>query len=156
MDNGVVREQLLALLEGGNAHMTFQNAIADVPPDRINSRVTWLPYSLWALVEHMRIAQRDILDFVKNDNYKELKWPDEYWPARGKEANERIWDDTVDGFLDDLEALKEIVRDPETDFTAPLPDAPKYNVFREILLVADHNSYHIGQIITLKRALKIY
>ena len=152
----VLRDQLLTLLGGGNAHVTFKHAVADLPIDQINSRVQDIPYSAWELIEHMRIAQYDILDFIINANYAKLKWPDEYWPPTGKEANEETWGRTIKKFEDDLEVLKEIIKNPETDFTSPLPHAPTYTILREILLVADHNSYHTGQIISLRRALKIY
>lgn len=156
MDRAILCDQLLRLLEGGNAHITFRRAIANLSLDQINSRVPDIPYSVWGLVEHMRIAQFDILDFIRNPDYMQPKWPDEYWPAEGQEATEETWNKTIKAFEDDMEALKEIVKNPQTDFTAPLPHAPKYTVLREILLVADHNSYHIGQIVSLRRALKNY
>jgi hypothetical protein len=152
----VLRDQLLKLLEGGNAHITFQDAIADFPIEHINSRAPGIPYSTWELIEHMRIAQYDVLDFIKNIHYVELKWPDEYWPPKGVEAIEKTWTRSINTFQNDLESLKDIVRDPQTDFMAPLSQAPTYNIFREILLVADHNSYHTGQIISLRRVLQIY
>jgi hypothetical protein len=156
MDNSVLREQLLKLLEGGNAHMPFQDAVAGFPIEHINSRVKSIPYSTWDLIEHMRIAQFDILDFIDNPAYQERKWPDEYWPDKEKMAGENDWQNTLKLFNDDMEALKAIVRNPQTDFTSPLAHAPAYNILREILLVADHNAYHTGQIICLKRLLQIY
>lgn len=156
MDETVLRNQLLKLLDGGNAHMSFQDAVADFPIEKINLRISEIPYSTWELVEHMRIGQTDILDFIKNPNYLELKWPDEYWPPKDQEADEESWLRTVKDFQNDLDALKEIVKDPQTNFTDPLPHAPKYTILREILLAADHNAYHIGQIISLRRILKIY
>jgi hypothetical protein len=156
MNSTVLQDQLVKLLEGGNAHMTFQDAVADFPIDQVNSRTPDLPYSPWELVEHMRISQHDILDFIKNPNYVELKWPEQYWPPKGQVASEETWRTTIKEFQEDLEALIGIVKDPQTDFTSPLPQAPTYTILREILLVADHNSYHIGQIISLRRALKIY
>jgi hypothetical protein len=112
MDLEILRDELLALLEGGNAHVTFKDAVADFPLDQINSRVPAIPYSAWELIEHMRIAQYDILDFIKNPDYEELKCPNEYWPPREKEATEETWRNTIKEFQDDLEALKEIVKDP--------------------------------------------
>lgn len=152
----VLRDQLSALLESRNAHVTFKHAVADFPVDQVNSRVPGIPYSAWELIEHMRITQYDILDFIKNANYVELKWPEEYWPSTGRDANEETWRNTIKKFNDDLAALKNIIKDPQTDLTGPLPHAPTYTILREILLVADHNSYHTGQIISLRRALKIY
>jgi uncharacterized damage-inducible protein DinB len=156
MNAAVLRDQLVQLLAGGNAHVTFQDAVANFPLEKINSRTALIPYSPWELVEHMRIAQYDIFDFIKNANYVERKWPDEYWPPKAQKASEEMWIKTIKDFRKDLQALKEIAKDPQTDFTSPLPHAPTYTILREILLVADHNSYHVGQIISLRRALNIY
>ena len=154
MDEKIIREQLLALLDGKNAHITFEGAIAEFPVERLNAKAAGIPYSAWDLIEHMRIAQYDILDFIRNPDYKEMKWPDDYWPKT--QAMEKQWHQSIRQFKDDLEALKTITGDPKTDLTGPLPHAPKYNILREILLVADHNSYHTGQIVALRRALGIY
>jgi uncharacterized damage-inducible protein DinB len=156
MDETIIREQLLALLEGKNAHVTFEGSIAKFPLEHINAKAPGIPYSAWELIEHMRIAQYDVLDFIRNPNYQEMKWPDDYWPKKDAQASEKEWQKSIQQFADDLEALKAIVRNPGTDFTGQLPHAPKYNILREILLVADHNSYHTGQIVTLRRALGIY
>jgi len=156
MSDSVLREQLLTLLEGGKAHVNFQAAITNFPLEYINSRAAGIPYSSWDLIEHMRIAQYDILDFIKNPDYEELKWPDDYWPPKEEGATSEMWNTTIMKFRDDLDALKKIIKDPQTDFTSPIPHAPKYTVLREILLVADHNAYHTGQLITLRRALQIY
>jgi uncharacterized damage-inducible protein DinB len=156
MDSIVLRNQLITLLEGGNAHVTFTHAVTDFPIGQINRRVPEIPFSVWELIEHMRIAQYDILDFIRNANYTERKWPDDYWPPKDKEVNEEIWNRTIKSFNDDLTALKECVKDPQTDLTGPILHAPDYTILREILLVADHNSYHTGQIIVIRRALKIY
>jgi uncharacterized damage-inducible protein DinB len=156
MDNTVLSEQLLELIKGKNARLPFQKTIANFPMTQINSRVPSIPYSTWELIEHMRLAQYDIIDFITNADYAERKWPDDYWPDKGKTATENDWNNTLNQFENDMETLKFIVRDPGTDFTAPLAHAPTYNVLREILLVADHNAYHTGQIVCLRRALNIY
>lgn len=156
MEEKIIREQLLVLLDGGKAHLTFDKAIADLPPDKINARADGIPYSVWDLVEHLRIAQFDILDFIRNPNYKMMKWPDEYWPDKNHKATPDEWHKSVAAFHTDLEAVKALTRDPATNLTAPLLHAPDYNILREVLLVADHNAYHIGQIVTARRALGIY
>jgi len=156
MQESVIKDQLLNLLEGVNAHITFEKAIANIPIATINLKVPGIPYSLWELVEHMRLTQFDILDFIQNPHYMERKWPEEYWPAKDVKADEKAWNKSTEGFLNDREALKKIVIDPNTDFTAQMTHGPKYNIFREILIVGNHNSYHTGQIIVLRRALKIY
>jgi len=155
METDVLRDQLIQLLDGGNAHITFKDTVANFPVDHINSRVPSIPYSSWDLIEHMRLAQFDILDFIENEDYTERKWPDDYWPDKSKKASEKDWQNTLSQFNEDLEALKKIVRTPELDLTGPIPHAPDYNILREILLVGDHNAYHTGQIIVIKRALKI-
>lgn len=155
MNINIVQEQLLNLLEGKNAHITFQKTVTDFPIDRINSLVAGVPYSPYELLEHLRITQHDILDFIINPNYKEPKWPDDYWPVKGRKVSEKDWQESIQGFLTDLESLKNIVLDPQTDFTEPLIHGPKYNIFREILIVGNHNSYHIGQLLLLKRIFSI-
>ena len=156
MDTKILREQLLKLLEGANAHITFQGAIKDFPIESINARVPGIPYSAWELIEHMRMAQYDILDFIINPDYKEMKWPEEYWPQKGMVATTGHWNKTIAEFEKDMASLKEIVGDSQTDFTGGIPHAPGYTILREVLLVADHNSYHTGQIIAIRRALNIY
>ncbi|MBD3386523.1 DinB family protein [candidate division KSB1 bacterium] len=156
MNNSVLRDELFSLLESRNAHLTFQQAVADFPLDKMNSKVSSIPYSAWELIEHMRICQYDILDFIQNPDYKEPKWPDEYWPSKGKKADQKIWQQTVDQFRQDLESIQKIIRKHHEDLTAPLDYAPQYTLIREILLVADHNAYHLGQLLALKRALGAY
>ncbi len=156
MNDQVLREQLITLLEGGSAHLPFRDAVNNFPVERINDRVSTIPYSAWELIEHMRIAQYDILDFIKNPDYVEPEWPKEYWPPRGQKANQDTWDQSIRRLQDDLEDVKSLVTNPRIDLTDALPYAPNYTYIRQILLVADHNAYHIGQIISLRRALNIY
>lgn len=152
----VNREQLLALLRGGNAHMTFEEAIADFPLEHINTRPTNVPYSFWHLLEHLRITQWDILDFIRNPNYEYLLWPEGYWPALAAQATPAQWIKTITDFQADLQTLQEMVRDPHTNFTAPIAHAPDYTIFREILLVADHNAYHIGELAILRQVMNLW
>ena len=120
----------------------------------INSKAPNIPYTAWDLLEHMRIAQRDILDFIKIDDYIELNWPDDYWPDKNVEATEKEWSASIKMFFDDLNEIKQIVANPEIDLFISLPHGDEYNILREVLLVADHNSYHLGQLMSLQRALK--
>lgn len=154
-DNDELREQLLALLEGGNAHISMEQMVEGFPEAFYNSKFSSIPYSAWELLEHMQIAQWDILEFIRNADHKSPKWPEGYWPEPVKTADKAAWDQTLSRYQKDLHALKSIIRNPETEFFKPLPHAPKYNIFREILLVADHNAYHLGQLLIIKRLLKL-
>jgi hypothetical protein len=149
----VIREQLLALLRGGNAHMGFDEAVADFPVEHINSQPPHVPYTPWHLLEHVRIAQWDILEFIRNPQHISPDWPEGYWPAPTEQADPARWQATLQAFRADLQALQDLVMDPQTDLSAPLPHAPGYTIFREILLVADHNAYHIGEFAILRQVM---
>ena len=150
-----LRKQLLALLRGGNAHMGFDEAVAKFPFKYINKKPPNVPYTFWHLLEHMRIAQKDILEFIRNPNYVSPEWPDEYWLPKDQKAVKSQWVKTINDFRADLQSVQDFVIDPKTDLFAPIPHAKKYTVFRELLLVADHNSYHIGEFIILRQTTGI-
>ncbi len=152
----VIRDQLLALLRGGNAHMTFDDAVADFPLEHINTHPPQVPYTFWHLLEHLRLTQRDILDFIRNPAYEYLPWPAGYWPAPDTQAEPVQWAKTIADFHADLQAIEALVKDRQTDLTAPIPHAPDYTIFREILLVADHNAYHIGELGVLRQAMGLW
>jgi len=154
MNEQTLRKQLKIILEGGKAHLKVEDTINNFPVKYINSKVPKIKYSAWDLIEHMRIAQQDIIDFIKNEDYVELQWPDEYWPEKKLEATEKDWFESVKMFLDDLNELMEMIENPGTDLFIPLTHGDEYTILREVLLVADHNSYHIGQLMCLKRALE--
>jgi hypothetical protein len=149
----VVREQLLQLLRGENAHMSFDQAIADFPEASFNSKTNEIAYSPWQLLEHIRIAQWDILEFIRNPDHVSPQWPDGYWPDREKQAQSSEWVGTIESIRSDRSALEEIVRDPGTNLYADLPHAEGYTILREILVVADHNAYHLGEFGILKTLL---
>jgi hypothetical protein len=149
----VMREQLLALLRGGNAHLGFDDAVANFPLEHINTKPPNVPYTPWRLLEHVRIAQWDILEFVRNPAHVSLGWPEGYWPAPDEQADQARWQQTIDEFRADLKAIENLVTDPNTDFFSPIPHAPGYTIFREILLVADHNAYHIGEFAILRQVM---
>ncbi len=151
--DGVLRRELLALLRGGNAHMSFSDAVSGFPMDDINEPVPQGTYLVWHLLDHMRIVQWDILEFVRNANHVSPDFPAGYWPAAGEKATATRWKKSVADFEKDLAAVIEIVADPKTDFFAPLPHAKDYTVLREMLLVADHNAYHLGELVSLRRVL---
>lgn len=151
-----MRETLLNLLSGKGAHLTFDEAVADFPMDAINARPPNVPYTFWHLLEHIRLAQWDILDFVRNPDYQEQSWPDDYWPARDAETDEAGWNQTIEQFHADLEEMKAITADESLDLTTELPHAPGYTYLREILLVADHNAYHVGEFAILRQVMDLW
>ena len=140
-----LRQQLVALLRGGNAHMPFAEAVADFPEGMINVRPRSVAYSFWYLLEHLRLTQLDIVEYVTSADYRDKEWPREYWPAPDAEATMQQWNETIALFNRDLEQLIGIVADESTDLFAPVPSNPEHNLLREMLIVADHNAYHIGE-----------
>jgi len=149
----VVREQLLALLRGGNAHMSFEQAIADFPMASINTNPPNVPYKPWHILEHLRITQWDILEFIRNPDHVSPDWPVGYWPDPTQDADQTQWDQTIQDFRADQQALQEIVADPTTDLYGQIPHAPGYTIFREILVVSDHNAYHLGEFAILRQVM---
>jgi hypothetical protein len=149
----VVREQLLALLDGGNAHMSFEQAVADYPAGHFNTKPANVTYTPWHILEHLHIAQWDILEFIRHPDHVSPQWPAGYWPQPTKTAAQDQWDKTISLFLSNLESLRDIVADPATDLYAPIPHAADYTIFREILVVSDHNAYHIGEFAVLRQVM---
>lgn len=152
----VLRTQVAALLDWKSAHVGFEAAVADVPAEFRGRRVPGAPHSLWELLEHLRLSQRDILDYCVNPDYQEGKWPDDYWPTSPEPPTAEAWDQSIAEFRRDLSSLKRLAQNPKIDLTAPLPHAPQHTYLRELLLAADHNAYHIGQIVQLRRLLGIW
>lgn len=149
----LLREHLLELLRGGSAHMTFDEAIADYPLDRINEKFPHGEYSAWALLEHIRLAQDDIIEFIQEKDYREKRWPEDYWPDFDKVATEEDWWGTIGGFKDGIGTLVVLVEDDETDLFARIPWGDGQTVAREIMVVADHNAYHIGELGIMRQAM---
>jgi hypothetical protein len=154
-DTKILRDELLAFLSGGNAHMGLEDAIGDFPLKHINTKPPKIPYSFWHLLEHMRIVQWDILEFIRNSRHVSPEYPSGYWPSPYKKADGRTWTATLEGFRSDLAALVSIVEDKKTKFFAPVPHAPDYTIFREILLAGDHNAYHTSELLTLRQIVGI-
>ncbi len=150
-----IREQLLALLRGGNAHMSFGDAVSGFPLKEINRRLPNASYTVWHLLEHMRIAQWDIVEFARNPDHISPEFPGGYWPEEDEMATASQWKKTIQGFRLDLKSAEKMVKDPKTDFFSPIPHAKDYTVFLEILTLADHNAYHFGEIVTLRRVLNM-
>lgn len=152
-DDRVLREQVSKLLAGGNAHMPFGHAVDDFPESAYNQRPPNVPYTPYHLLEHLRITQWDILQFVLDPDHESPDWPQGYWPAADVEADEADWQASVNGFLNDLGALQDLAADPRVDLTAPIAHAPGYTVLRELLLAADHNAYHVGEFAILRQVM---
>jgi hypothetical protein len=148
-----LRAHLVDLLSGGNAHLTFDEAVADLPVALRGVRPDQLPHSPWRLLEHMRIAQWDILEFSRNPQHVSPPWPQGYWPQGDAPPDAPAWDRAIEDFRADLQAMKDLVADPATDLFVPLPHGQGQTVLREALLVADHNAYHLSQLIIVRRLL---
>jgi DinB superfamily len=148
-----MREQLASSLDWGEAHVDFDKAVAGLAPELRGRRAAGLPHSAWEIVEHLRIAQHDILDFAGNPKYKELKWPDEYWPPRSDPPDADAWDRSIAAFRRDRDALKQVAIDPKIDLMAKIPHGSGQTYLREVLLVLDHNAYHVGELVLIRRLL---
>jgi hypothetical protein len=144
-----LRDHLIELLDARSAHIDVESALDGFPLDRINDRIPGSPHTAWQLLEHIRIAQWDILDFSTNANYKEMAWPDDYWPKA--EATEDDWRRSVEQVLGDLQKMRDLVADSNTDLFRSLDHGQGQTLLREAMLVADHNAYHIGQLVLLRR-----
>jgi hypothetical protein len=153
MADDSLREHLLELLRGGNAHPDFEAAIANLPAELRGVRPPGLPHTPWRLVEHMRIAQWDILHFSIDPGHVSPDFPEGYWPSGDAPPDSSAWDRSVDAFRADLKAMIDLVTDSRTDLFAPIPHGQGQTILREALLVADHNAYHIGQLIVVRRLL---
>lgn len=153
MKNEVLREELVTLLRGGHAHMPFDEAVAGFPAGAMNETAPHVAYTPWELLEHIRIAQWDILAFIQDPDHVSPEWPEGYWPAKGQRATEEAWAETVRRYRSDRQALIALVEDPDTDLTAPLPHAPDYTLAREILTVTDHGGYHLGEFALMRQVM---
>jgi hypothetical protein len=151
-----LRDHLVRLLAWQDAHGTFEAAVGGMPPSHRERVPPGLPYSPWQLLEHLRITQHDILDFCRNPNYTELHWPDDYWPRSAAPPSDSAWEDSVRGYLEDRAALQALAADRSVDLLAAIPHGDGQTYLREILLAADHTSYHVGQLIIVRRLLGIW
>lgn len=153
MAEDIVRQQLLELLDGEGAHMPFDAAVADFPADAINRRPPNVPYTPWHLIEHIRIAQADILDYIRNPDYLAPNWPEEYWPAKEATATSSEFTQSVARFKADQAALRALIADAATDLFAVIPNTPGHTILREIRVIADHNAYHVGEFAILRQVM---
>jgi len=155
-DDTALRAQIAALLDWPHAHAGFDAAVKGIPPKQRGAVPAGWAYSAWQLVEHIRIAQRDILEFCVAKTYEEKKWPDDYWPASPAPRPATAWTAAIAAYHRDLKALQRLATDRGVDLTAPVPNGTGQTYLREILLVADHTAYHVGQLVALRRQLRIW
>ena len=151
-----VRKQLAQLLEGGQAHATFEAAVKGLPAKLRGVVPNGLPYSAWQIVEHIRIAQRDILDFSRNSDgsYRPLQWPEDYWPKNPAPPGESAWNEALQALREDREAFEALLdATPDAELTQPFAWGKGQTLLREALLIADHDAYHTGELIVLRRLL---
>lgn len=156
MPDHALRAQLAAVLAWEDAHVGFDRAVAGVPVELRGRVPKGAPHSLWQLVEHLRLAQRDILEFCTDATYKERRWPDDYWPVDPAPPSARAWSTSIRGHNQDRAALQALAANRSIDLFARIPHGSGQTYLREILLVADHAAYHIGQIIVVRRMLGIW
>ncbi len=148
-----LRKHLLELLAGGSAHAKFDDVIKGLPPKLRGAKPANFPHTAWMLLEHLRLAQRDILDFSRNPKHVSPPWPSGYWPKTEAPPNAAAWNKSIQQFRRDLKAMQALVANRKTDLFARIPWGDGQTILREALLVADHNAYHLGQLLDLRRLL---
>jgi hypothetical protein len=151
-----LRQHLIDLLNGGNAHATFDDVISGIPPTLRGQKPAGLPHTAWMLLEHLRRAQWDILEFSRNRKHVSPAWPEGYWPDAEAPPSASAWSASIKSFRKDLKAMQDLVRNPKTDLHARIPWGDGQTILREALLVADHNAYHLGQLVDVRRALGVW
>jgi hypothetical protein len=156
--NKAIRDELILQLNGGHAHAPLESVLKGIPREKCGEVPKGLPYSLWQLLEHLRIAQEDILRFSTSDDggYRELAWPDEYWPKKAAPPAEDAWDTSVAQLNQDRHAMCEAIADPARDLFKPFPWGDGQNLLREAMVLIDHNAYHMGEMIAVRRLLGIW
>src|SRR5580704_9014417 len=148
-----LRQQLAKMLNWGEAHVDFKTALVNLPFEQQGRMPAAIPHSAWQLLEHMRIALWDILEFSRGSQHASLKWPEDYWPATVAPPDDKAWKRSVDSFLGDLEGMRKLITDPASDLFQPLAHGTGQTLLREALLAADHNAYHLGQLVLVRKAL---
>lgn len=151
----VIRKQLIETVAGKGSHIPFSRAIEQFPFDLAGKKVRNLDHTAWSLVYHIWIAQRDILEFSRDPDHESPVYPKGYWPASLKPTSLTAWQDTIEGIRSDLDEMVALIRDPKNDLFAPFPWGDGQTLFREAIILAGHNSYHIGQLIALRQLLEV-
>jgi uncharacterized damage-inducible protein DinB len=153
MTDKVLRDNIVQLLKGGQAFVTFEQALKNVKPGLRNKRPSKEIHSIWENLEHMKIAQEDILKYTIDPSWVSPDWPNGYWPKESGTIKDRDWDDTINAFLKDRDEVIKIAKNEKIDLASIIPHTKEHTYLREILLVADHNAYHLGQIVTVRKLL---
>ena len=148
-----LRDHVVNLLEGKGAHAPFEESIADFPEMLRGTKPDGAPHTAWQLLEHLRIAQSDILEFSRDPNHKSPSWPEGYWPKTAAPPDARAWDESVAKIKTDLKSMQSLIADEKNDLFARIPHGDGQTLLREALVLADHNSYHIGQIVLVRKLL---
>ena len=156
MNDAALREHVLYLLDGGGAHLDFDKAVAGLPVELCGAKAANIPHTPWRILEHMRICQWDILEFCTNPEHISPDFPNGYWPHNDAPPDDLAWDKSLSRFRDDLEAMRQLVRAESTDLFAKIPHGDGQTILREALLVADHNAYHLGQLVIVRRTLNAW
>lgn len=156
LQDRLVRQYVLDLLQGGGAHVKFDQVISGIPAKLRGSKVAGIPHSPWMLLEHMRIAQSDILEFSRDRKHVSPEWPEGYWPESEAPPSAASWTGSVKKFRADLQAMANLVKNPKTDLFAKIPWGDGQTIMREALLIADHNAYHLAQLVDIRRLLGIW
>lgn len=151
--NNSLRQHLIELLKGGSAHIRFEEVVTGIPAKLRGQKPPGLPHSAWMLLEHLRIAQRDILEFSRNRKHVSPAWPSGYWPRGEAPPNSDSWNASIKKFRQDLKAMQNLVANPRTDLHARIPWGEGQTILREALLAADHNAYHLAQLVDVRRVL---
>jgi len=149
----MLRDHVLYLLRDGGAHLNFDKAVAGLPAKLRGAKPAGMPHTPWRLIEHIRLAQWDILEFSRNAKHVSPEFPEGYWPQGDAPPNSKAWDASIKAFRRDLKAMEDLVDDPKTDLFARIPHGAGQTILREALLVADHNAYHLGQLVAVRRML---
>lgn len=149
----ILRDQLSRLLERSEAHASFDAAVADIAPEARGTRPAGLPHSAWELLEHIRLAQRDILEFCQDAVYVDRVWPEDYWPSTPEPPSPEAWDESVEAVRRDRKEFQRLIADPGVDLFDTVPHGTKQTYLREVLVAADHNAYHVGQLMVVRRLL---
>ena len=152
----IIRKELHSLLVGGNSHMTYEEVVDGFPVSRINEKAPNMPYAPWHILEHIRRAQHDILSFIQDPAFESPPWPQGYFPSPSEKTDEKGWETIIRRFLSDRMVLEKMARDPKTDLFAPIPHAGEYTIYREIVVAADHNAYHIGELAFMRQVMNAW
>lgn len=156
MSDKALRDHVAALIGWEDAHAGLDQIVAGVPAEKWGAAAPRLPYTLWQLLEHLRLGQHDILDFCRNPGYTQLRWPEDYWPKESHPPTADAVAGSIAAFRQDREALAALARDEKMDLFARIPHGTGQTYLRELLLVADHTSYHLGQMVVVRRALGVW